>query len=125
MAGGDQQAEQEKGKEDQSSVTVERGEQKIVEVEDKWVKIRVTMGSGAVGHVMPETMFPRVKLERKRTAKSLWLQMDSKTKTGVRKNPIQDKRGNPEVQNIQKCRCCPTLHFNAKGRPSWKHCCAG
>ena len=38
---------------------------KIVEVKDKWVKVRVTMHSGAAGHVMLETMFPRVKLERK------------------------------------------------------------
>ena len=42
---------------------------KIVEVKDKWVKVRVTMGSGAAGHVMFETMFPRVKLERKTTPK--------------------------------------------------------
>ena len=38
---------------------------------------------------------------------------------------VKHKRGNPEVQNIQKCECCQTLHFNAKGRPSWKHCGAG
>ena len=38
---------------------------KIVEVKDKWVKVRVTMDSGAAGHVMLEAMFPRVKLERK------------------------------------------------------------
>ena len=42
---------------------------KIVEVKDKWVNVRVTMDSGAVGHVMPETMFPRVMLERKTTPK--------------------------------------------------------
>ena len=42
---------------------------KIVEVKDKWVKVRVTMDSGAAGHVMPETMFPRVKLEHKMTPK--------------------------------------------------------
>ena len=42
---------------------------KIVEVKDKWVKVRVTMDSGATGHVMPETMFPRVKIERKTTPK--------------------------------------------------------
>ena len=42
---------------------------KIVEVKDKWVKVRVTMDSGAAGHVMLETMFPRVKLERKTTPK--------------------------------------------------------
>ena len=70
MARGDQQTKQTKSEEGQSSVTVERGEQsqiepkKIVEVRDKWVKVRVTMDCGAAGHVMPETMFPRVKLER-------------------------------------------------------------
>ena len=42
---------------------------KIVEVKDKWVKVRVTTDSGAAGHVMPETMFPRVKLERKTSLK--------------------------------------------------------
>ena len=35
---------------------------KIVEVKDKWVKVRVAMDSGAAFHVMPETMFPHVKL---------------------------------------------------------------
>ena len=28
---------------------------KIVEVKDKWVKVRVTVDSGVAGHVMPET----------------------------------------------------------------------
>ena len=42
---------------------------KTVEVKDKWVKVRVTMDSGAAGHVMPETMFPRVKLVRTTTPK--------------------------------------------------------
>ena len=37
---------------------------KVVEMKDKWVKVTVTMDSGAAGHVMPETMFPHVKLER-------------------------------------------------------------
>ena len=38
---------------------------KVVETKDKWVKVRVTMDTGAAGHVMPEAMFPNVKLERK------------------------------------------------------------
>ena len=42
---------------------------KIVEVRDKWVKVRVTMESGAAVHVMPESMFSRVKLERKTSPK--------------------------------------------------------
>ena len=42
---------------------------KIVEVKDKWVKVRVAMDSGAAGRVMPDTMFPHVKLERKTSPK--------------------------------------------------------
>ena len=42
---------------------------KIVEVKDRWVKVRVTMDSGAAGHVMLETMFPHVKFERKTSPK--------------------------------------------------------
>ena len=34
-------------------------------MKDRWVKVRVTMDSGAAGLVMLEGMFPRVKLERK------------------------------------------------------------
>ena len=42
---------------------------KVVETKDKWAKVRVTMDTGAAGHVMPETMFPHVKLERKTSPK--------------------------------------------------------
>ena len=42
---------------------------KIVEVKDKWVKVRVTTDSGAVGYVMPETMFPHVNFERRTSPK--------------------------------------------------------
>ena len=38
---------------------------KIIEVKDRWVKVRVTMDSGASGHVTPEGLFPRIKLEHK------------------------------------------------------------
>ena len=38
---------------------------KIIEVKDRWVKVRVTMDSGAAGHVMLERMFARANLERK------------------------------------------------------------
>ena len=44
---------------------------KVVEVRDKWVKVKVTMDSGAAGHVVPETMYPCVKLERKKSPKKL------------------------------------------------------
>ena len=38
---------------------------KMVEVKDSSVKVRFTMDSGTAGHVMLETMFPRVKLQHK------------------------------------------------------------
>ena len=43
----------------------------IIEVKDRWVKVRVTMDSGAAGRVMPETMFPRVKLRSQNIAKEI------------------------------------------------------
>ena len=47
--------------------------QKIIEVLDRWVNVRVTMDSGAAGHVMPGAMFPRVKLANaKHRQRSLW-----------------------------------------------------
>ena len=128
MTRGEQQAEQEKGEEGQSSVTKNNqnsNPKKIVEVKDKCVKVRVTMDSGAAGHVMPEAMFPRVKLERKMTPKWFVAAKGEQIKDLGEKNHVQDKRRNPEVHHIQKCKCCQTPHFDAKGRASWKHCCAG
>ena len=103
---------------------------KIVEVKDKWVKVRVTMDSGAAGHVMPETMFPRVKLERKTTPKNIVAANGEQiTDLGDETIPFNTNKG------IQRCiiqRCITfrsanvvkTPHFNARGRPSRKHCAA-
>ena len=79
---------------------------KIVEVRDKWVKVRFTMDSGAAGHVMPETMFPRVKLERKTSPKKFVAANGEQIKDLGEKNiPFKINEG------IQ--------------RSSWKHRCAG
>ena len=73
MARGDQQTKQIESEDQASLLSVESSEswspKKFVEVRDKWVKVRVTMDSGAAGHVMPETMFLRVKLERRTSPK--------------------------------------------------------
>ena len=51
-----------------SPVSVENSQtsssKNIIEVMHKWVNVRVTMDSGAAGHVTPEGMFPYVKLDR-------------------------------------------------------------
>ena len=92
---------------------------KIVEVKDKRVKVRVAMDSGAAGQNDVSTS----SLSEKRHRRSLWPQMESESKTWVRKQ--FHSRQTTEVHNSQKCKCCQTPHFNARGRPSWKHCGAG
>ena len=96
---------------------------KIVDVKDKWVKVRVTMDSRAAGHVMPETMFPHVKLERKTSPKKFVAANGEQIKDlGEKSIPFKTNEG-VQRNNIQECECCQIPHFDAKGRPSWKHCC--
>ena len=71
---------------------------KVVEVKDKWLKVRVTMDSGAAGHVMPETMFPRVRLERKMSPKKFVAANGPQIKyVGEKKIPFKTNEG------IQRC----------------------
>ena len=71
---------------------------KVVEVRDKWLKVRVTMDSGAAGHVTPETMFPRVKLERKTSPKKFVAANGEQIKDlGEKKIPFKTNEG------IQRC----------------------
>ena len=71
---------------------------KIVEVKDKWVKVRVTMDSGAAGHVMPETMFPHVKYERKTSPKKFVAANGEQIKDlGEKSIPFKTNEG------IQRC----------------------
>ena len=98
---------------------------KKIEVKDTWVKVRVTMDSGAAGQLMPETMFPHVKLERKTSPKKF---------VAANREQIKDLGGKsvPFTTNgVQRCitfrsaNAVKPINFNAKGRPSWKHCGAG
>ena len=98
---------------------------KIVEVKDKWVKVRVTMNSGAAGHVMPETMFPRVKLERKTTPKKFVAANGEQIKDlGGKTIPFKTTRESRGAQHSEVL-MFSNPHFNAQGRPSRKHCGAG
>ena len=72
--------------------------EKILEVKDKWVKVRVTMDSGAAGHVMPETMFPHVKLERKTSPKKFVAANGERIKDlGEKSIPFKTNEG------VQRC----------------------
>ena len=71
---------------------------KIVEAKDKWVKVRVTMDSGGAGHVMPETVFSCVKLERKTTPKKFVAANEEQIKDlGEKTIPFKTNEG------IQRC----------------------
>ena len=87
---------------------------KIVEVKGRRVKVRVTMDSGAAGQVMPETMFRRVKLERKTSLNKFVAANGEQIKDLREKNiPFRQTR-NSKVHNIQKCECCQTYHLSAR-----------
>ena len=108
--------------ESQSSVTVERGEQrqfefgKIAEVKDKWVKVGVTIYSGAAGHVMPQTTFPHIKLERKTSPKKFVAANGEQIKDLGEEHSIQDKWSS-EVHDTRDRECCQPPHFNAVRSP--------
>ena len=72
---------------------------------------------------MLESMFPRVKLERKTAPKKF---VAASGGLRMEDNSIQDTRRGPQMHNIQeRQRGFKTSHFSAECRPSWKHCCAG
>ena len=85
---------------------------KIIEVNDRCVKARVTMDSEAARHVMREGMFPRVRLERKTSPKRFVAANDQRL--GGKYFSTQDKRGISKVHNTQKCECCQTLSFQCR-----------
>ena len=71
---------------------------KIIEVMDRWVKVRVTTDSGAAGHVMPEGMFPLVKFERKTSPKIFVAAIGEQiTDLGEKTGPFTTNEG------IQRC----------------------
>ena len=71
---------------------------KIIEVQDRWEKVRVPMDCGAAGHVMPEAMFPRVKLERKISPKRFVAANGEQIRdVGEKTIPIKTNEG------IQRC----------------------
>ena len=73
-------------------------QKEIIEVEDKCVKVRVTMDSGGAGHVMPDTMFPRVKLQRKTSPKTFVAANGEQIRgLGEKRIPLKTNEG------IQRC----------------------
>ena len=82
--------------EQRQAVTSRRDKQKMKK--DKCVKVRVTMDSGGAGHVMRETMFPRVKLQRKTSPKTFVAANGEQIRgLGDKKIPFKTNEG------IQRC----------------------
>ena len=65
-----------------------------MEVRDKSVKVRVSMNSGAAGHVLPETIIPCVKLERKTSPQNfVAVNGEQSRDVGERRTPFKTKEG--------------------------------
>ena len=95
----------------------------ITEVKDRWVKVRVTMDSGAAGHVMPETMFPRVKLERKASPKKFVAANGEQIRDlGEKRVPFKTREGTQRSITFRSANVVELSHLNAKSSPSWKRC---
>ena len=70
----------------------------IIEVKHRWVNVGVTLDSRAAGHVMPDTVFPRVKLERKTSPKKFVAANGEQIRdVGEKKIPFNTNEG------IEKC----------------------
>ena len=84
------------------------------------------MDSGAAGHVMLETMFPRVKLERKTSPKKLVTANGEQIKDlGDKSMPFKTNEGIQRCITFRSADVVKPVISMQKGRPSWKHCCAG
>ena len=80
------------------------------------------MDSGAAGHVMPETMFPHVKLDRKTSLKKFVAASGEQMKDfGEKSIPFNTNEGIQRCIAFRSANLVKPSHFNAKGRPSWKH----
>ena len=67
---------------------------KVIEVKDNWVNNRATLDTGAVGHVMPPEMFPRVKLDRTSLTKKFGAANGERTKDlGEKTIPFKSVEG--------------------------------
>ena len=135
VTSGDQQTKQAKSEESQSSVTLERGEQSQSVFEEDCGSERLVgesrtpespcMDSGAAGHVMLQTMFPRVKLERRTSPKKLVTANGEQIKDLGDKNiPFKTNEGIQRCITFRSADVVKPFISIEKGRPSWKHCCA-
>ena len=87
----------------------QRAKKVNLEVKDKWVKVRATMDSGAAGHVMPETMFPHVKLERKTPSKKFVAANGEQIKNlGEKSIPFKTNEGVQRCIKLETCLCWTT-----------------
>ena len=96
-----------------STVTV-RTIMKVIEVKDRWLKVRVTMDAGAAGHVVLEAMF-HVKLERKTSSKKFVASNGEQIKDLVEKNiPFETYEGIQRCITYRKVRVLSNVSFQCR-----------
>ena len=57
------------------------------------MKVRVTMDSGTAGHVLPETIIPCVKLERKTSPQFVAVNGEQSRDVGEKRTPFKTTEG--------------------------------
>ena len=75
------------------------------------MKVRVTMDSGAAGHVIPKTMFPRVKLERKTSQTRVAANGEQVSDLGEKTIPFKTIEGVRRCITFIQCECLSNLSF--------------
>ena len=94
---------------------------KVIEVKDNWVNTRATLDTGAVGHVMPAEMFPRVKLDRTSLTKKFGAANGERTKDlGEKTIPFKSVEGVHRCTQFRSANVVRPFYLNEKGRASWQ-----
>ena len=86
----------------------------IIELKDRRAKVRVTMDSGAAGHVIPETMFPGVKVERKTSPKKLDAAIGEQVRDLGDRKKIKTNKGKFRGPKRSGVRVLSNLSFQCK-----------
>ena len=94
---------------------------KVIEVKDNWVNTRATLDTGAVGHVMPAEMFPRVKPDRTSLTKKFGAANGERTKDlGEKTIPFKSVEGVHRCTQFRSANVVRLFYLNEKGRASWQ-----
>ena len=90
-------------------------------MKNNWENVKVTMDTGAAGHVMPSEMFPRLKMDCTSARKKFVAANGDRIEDmGEKTIPFKAAEGVHRVHKIQECKRRETLDLNEEGPTSWQ-----